>query len=139
MENSLENSSYDWSHLQQLGKPLDGESVVQRTLYLLKSQEQKELIHAYDQARFEFYRIRMQQEVEEQLAEEEAEMFGSIFHSTAVQYGIAKEQKVLESWKRKATQQAELMAARKSNPSASWAAENETEKPEQTEVEELQL
>lgn len=139
VENSLEVQKYDWSHLQQLDRPLDGESVVQRTLYLLKTAEKKELIDAYDQARFEFYRLRMQEEVETQVAQEEAEMFGSIFSETAIQYGISREQKVIDTWRRKATQEAELMAARSSNPSAAWSAETETSKDEEPEVEEIQL
>ncbi|CAG99410.1 mitochondrial 37S ribosomal protein mS23 [Kluyveromyces lactis] len=140
VENTLETQEYDWSHIQQLGKPLDGESVVQRTLFLLKSGEKKELIDAYDQARFEFYRLRIQQEIQDQVAQEEAEMFGSVFHTTSIEYGIAKEQKVIDTWKRKALQQAELMAARASSPSASWTNETEEEqKPIDQDVEEIQL
>ncbi|CDO94562.1 unnamed protein product [Kluyveromyces dobzhanskii CBS 2104] len=140
VENTLETQEYDWSHIQQLGKPLDGESVVQRTLHLLKSGDKKELIDAYDQARFEFYRLRIEQEVQDQIAQEEAEMFGSVFNISSVEYGIAKEQKVIDTWKRKAIQQAELMAARSSNPSASWANETEdAQKPIDQDVEEIQL
>lgn len=139
IENTGEES-YDWSTIQQLGKPLDGESVVQRTLYLLKEKKQPTLLDAYDQARFEFYRVRVQQEIHEQVAQEEAEMFGSVFGSSSIEYGLEKEQKVIETWKKKAIQQTELMAARSSGPSAAWenAAEANEESVEQ-DVEELQL
>lgn len=140
VENSLGGKSFDWSHMQQLGKPLDGESVVQRTLFLLKSGLQNELLHAYDQARFEFYRLRMQEEIEQQVSSEEAEMFGSVFRSNTLEFGVAREQKVIDAWKRKAIQQTELMSARKSNPSASWSSESEeANNEEKPEVEELHL
>ncbi|SCW01951.1 LAFE_0E10858g1_1 [Lachancea fermentati] len=116
------NESYDWSTIQQLGKPLDGESVVQRTLYLMKAKKHESLLAAYDQARFEFYRLRIQQEIEDQVAQEEAEMFGSVFGPSAIEYGLEKEQKVIEVWKRKAIEQSELISARNSNPSESWSS-----------------
>lgn len=118
VENSLEER-FDWSHIQQLGKPLDGESVVQRTMYLLKT-DKMDMITAYNQARFEFYRFRIQQEVEEQVAQEEAEMFGSVFNQSMIDFGIEKEQKVIQQWKKKAEQETELVAARRANPSDSW-------------------
>lgn len=120
---------YDWCNIQQLGKPLDGESVVQRTLYLLK--RQKEFIEAYDQARFEFYRLRMQQEVEQQVAQEEAEMFGSVYGPSAIEFGVEQEQKVIDAWKQRAIEETELLSARRANPSESWSSnaneENERE------------
>ncbi|SCU90851.1 LAMI_0E03840g1_1 [Lachancea mirantina] len=112
--------NYDWSHIQQLGKPLDGESVVQRTLFLLQIKQHASLLDAYDQARFEFYRLRMQQEIQDQVAQEEAEMFGSVFGPSAIEFGLEKEQKVIQTWKKRAIQQSELISARTSNPSESW-------------------
>lgn len=121
----VENSGiqdYDWSTLQQLGKPLDGESVVQRTLYLLKSKKHQELLAAYDQARFEFYRLRIQEEVQNQVAQEEAEMLGSVFGPSAIDFGLKKEQKIIDVWKQKAIDQSELLSARNTNPSESWSS-----------------
>lgn len=114
--------SYDWSHLLQLGKPLDGESVVQRTLYLLRTNEKESFTGAYDQARFEFYRLRVQEESEQQVAQEEAEMFGSIFGPSAVDFGVEQEQKFIDIWKKKALEETDLLAARRANPSEAWAA-----------------
>ena len=70
----------------QLYKPLDGESVVQRTLWLLKNNTTKGLtmVEAYDKARFEFYKLRMSEEMESHVAKEESTMYGSVFTSTTV-------------------------------------------------------
>lgn len=135
------NEEYDWSRIQQLGKPLDGESVVQRTLYLLKKKEKESLTDAYDQARFEFYRLRMQQEVEQQVAQEESEMFGSIFGPSAIDFGVKQEQKVIDVWKQKAIDQTDLLAAKRANPSETWATEEQTKKAdaEDQDIEEIVL
>lgn len=144
IENEL-GTEYDWSHILQLGKPLDGESVVQRSMYLVKSKACDNIIDAYNEARFEFYRLRMQQELDEQVAQEEAEMFGSIFESSALDYGIAQEQRVIDQWKKKAIKETEISAAKRVNPSESWGKEDaekdgEGENAEQDEeVEELRL
>ncbi|CCD23388.1 mitochondrial 37S ribosomal protein mS23 NDAI_0B03540 [Naumovozyma dairenensis CBS 421] len=124
IENSLEEN-FDWSHIQQWEKQLDGESVVQRTLYLLKNEPGINMLQAYNKARFEFYRLRIQQDISQQVAQEEAEMFGSIFRQTSFEHGIEKEQKVIEQWKKKAIQETQLMEVRSSNPSDSWAAPEE--------------
>ncbi|CUS24028.1 LAQU0S13e01662g1_1 [Lachancea quebecensis] len=132
---------YDWSTIQQLGKPLDGESVVQRTLYLLRTKAHQELLAAYDQARFEFYRLRIQEEVQNQVAQEEAEMFGSVFGPSAIDFGLEKEQKIIDIWKQKAIDQSEVMSARNINPSESWSAqESQSQSDEKAEdTKELQL
>ncbi|CEP61354.1 mitochondrial 37S ribosomal protein mS23 LALA0_S03e00980g [Lachancea lanzarotensis] len=133
--------TYQWDTLQQLGKPLDGESVVQRTLHLLKTKQQPELLAAYDQARFEFYRLRIQEEVQSQVAQEEAEMFGSVFGPSAIEFGVQREQKIIDIWKQKAINQSELMSARNSNPAESWSsssAQSEEESKTQ-ESQEIQL
>ncbi|AET38819.1 mitochondrial 37S ribosomal protein mS23 Ecym_3329 [Eremothecium cymbalariae DBVPG len=132
------DEKHDWSRIQQLGKPLDGESVVQRTLYLLGSGEHTNLIDAYDQARFEFYRLRMQQELEEQVAQEEAGMLGSVFGPSAVEFGLRKEQEVIDDWKKKALKQVELMSAKRSDQSANWGT-REDNANDAVEIEELEL
>lgn len=136
------NEIYDWSRMQQIGKPLDGESVVQRTLHLFKNKNYGNLINAYDQARFEFYRLRMQQEIEEQVAQEESEMFGSVFGPSSMDYGIEREQKVIDTWKKKAIAETEILAAKSANPSESWSnTEHPDKKTSESEqdYEELQL
>ncbi|QLL30411.1 hypothetical protein HG536_0A02280 [Torulaspora globosa] len=141
VENDAEEE-YDWSRIQQLGKPLDGESVVQRTLYLLKESPGKSVVEAYDQARFEFYRLRMQQEVEQQVAQEECEMFGSVYGTSAIDFGVEQEQKVIDVWKQKALEETDLLAARRANPSETWAAAEDEEGkkgPEDQNTEEIVL
>lgn len=121
------NENMDWSHMLQLGKPLDGESVVQRTMFLLQETPNVGMLDAYDRARFEFYRLRMQEEIEQQVAQEEAEMFGSVFSSSAIDFGVDQEQKVIEVWKRKTIQETELLAARRASPAESWGQEAQNE------------
>ncbi|CCF60202.1 hypothetical protein KAFR_0J01350 [Kazachstania africana CBS 2517] len=144
IENNIDNSSLDWSNIQQLGKPVDGESVVQRTLFLMKNKKHDNLADCYDQARFEFYQVRMQRDSEEQIATEEAAMFGSIFGPTALEYGIQREQDVIAKWKQRAIRETELLDAKRANPSDSWAQEESSDKDldqqeEDEEIEELQL
>lgn len=146
IENEL-GKEYDWSHILQLGKPLDGESVVQRSLYLVRNKQHDNIIDAYNQARFEFYRLRMQQELDEQVAQEEAEMFGSVFNASALEYGIAQEQRVIDQWKKKAIKETEISAAKRVNPAESWGKEDADKEGEiegeageaEEEVEELRL
>ncbi|CCH59422.1 hypothetical protein TBLA_0B05960 [Henningerozyma blattae CBS 6284] len=123
MENHGE-VTYDWSRLLQLGKPLDGESVVQRTLFLLKTKEHRKLIDAYNQARFEFYRLRMAEEIQEQVAQEESEMFGAVFGSTTIEFGIEKEQEMIDSWKVEAIKETEINEAKRSKESVSWKTDS---------------
>lgn len=90
----------DWSSIYQKNKKLDGESVVQRTLYLISSgaYQPQDWLKAYDQARVEFYRLRMREEAETQVAAEEAAMFGSVFGKSYIQHGVEQEQKVIDKW-----------------------------------------
>ncbi|KAH3901271.1 related to 37S ribosomal protein S25, mitochondrial [Saccharomycodes ludwigii] len=114
---SVDISKYDWSSIQQLGKPLDGESVVQRTLYLLKN-ENKDLKEAYDIARFEFYKLRIEEELNNQIVLEEAIMMGSVFKESAIETGFRQEQDVIKAWEKKAIRKTQLLEAKSSNPSA---------------------
>ncbi|GCE98435.1 mitochondrial ribosomal small subunit component [Zygosaccharomyces mellis] len=142
IENEI-HENFDWCHMSQLGKPLDGESVVQRTIYLLQKNPELGMIGAYDKARFEFYRLRMQEEIEQQVAQEEAEMFGSVFSSSALDYGVEQEQRVIDVWKKKALEETELLTARRASPSDSWGQEKQEAEPKRTgedqETEELHL
>ncbi|CCK68206.1 mitochondrial 37S ribosomal protein mS23 KNAG_0A05410 [Huiozyma naganishii CBS 8797] len=122
IENNV-TPKFDWSRIQQLGKRLDGESVVQRALFLLEGGHCDSLSTAYDKARFEFYRIRMQQELEEQISQEEAAMYGSVYTQSAIEFGLEKEGKVIETWKRRVIKETEAMLARRASPSESWNPE----------------
>ncbi|CDR39217.1 CYFA0S03e00936g1_1 [Cyberlindnera fabianii] len=100
----------DWKTIKQLNKALDGESVVQRTLYLLNT-EKKSLADAYDQARFEFYRVRIEEEIEDQVSREENEMFGAIYKDSPLEHGVKQEQKVIDQWKVEATELSKVAQA----------------------------
>ncbi|KAH3685832.1 hypothetical protein WICPIJ_003191 [Wickerhamomyces pijperi] len=115
----LENSgndakTQDWSKLTQINKQLDGESVIQRAIYLINN-ESKTLKEAYEQSRFEFYRLRIQQELEEQISKEENSMFGASYDVTPVEFGLAKEQEFIDKWVVDATELTKISEANKSN------------------------
>ncbi|KAI9367916.1 mitochondrial ribosomal protein S25 [Aspergillus egyptiacus] len=90
---------YDWSRLQQPGKRLDGESVVQRQLWLLNNIPNISKIAAYDIARREFYRLRLQEDIERRVAAEEAEATGATFGPTQLEIGMELENQTFENWK----------------------------------------
>uniref|UniRef100_A0A060T978 37S ribosomal protein S25, mitochondrial n=1 Tax=Blastobotrys adeninivorans TaxID=409370 RepID=A0A060T978_BLAAD len=95
-----------WDSIYQKNKRLDGENVVQRTMYLLNTEQysKDDWLKAYDQARLEFYRLRMREEAEIQVAAEEAAMFGSVFGKSHIQRGIEREQAEIERWEREAVE-----------------------------------
>ncbi|ANB13528.1 mitochondrial 37S ribosomal protein RSM25 [Sugiyamaella lignohabitans] len=124
-------AKFDWSTISQENKRLDGESVVQRTLFLLKSAEFKgneSWTDAYDQARLEFYRLRMREEAELEVAAEEATMFGSVFGPSYLEHGINAEQKVIDEWIVQATEATKAKKAQLSGP-VSFENDNEPEAP----------
>jgi len=92
---------YDWSKMRQPGKMLDGESVVQRQMWLMENQG-KSKIEAYDIARKEFYDLRMREDIERRVTAEEALSVGAKFGKSYMDIGIELEQKALERWKEKA-------------------------------------
>ncbi|KAK6336055.1 mitochondrial ribosomal small subunit component [Orbilia blumenaviensis] len=93
--------NYDWSKLQQPGKALDGESVIQRQMWLM-DHEKLSKSAAYDVARKEFYRVRMRSDIERRIAAEEARSVGAFFGKTHLQIGLELEEKALLAWKVKA-------------------------------------
>lgn len=116
VENSGDDHvTQDWSKMYQANKKLDGESVVQRTIYLLgekKTHDQKALLEAYDKARFEFYKLRMAEDVQNVTAAEEADMFGACFSTSLVERNLFHEQKRIEDWKEKAVEMTLDMGAK---------------------------
>jgi len=79
---------YDWSGLQQPGKRLDGESVIQRQLHLLQTVPDMTKSTAYDIARREFYQFRHREDIERRVAAEEAEATGAEFGPTMLEVGV---------------------------------------------------
>ncbi|CDK29445.1 unnamed protein product [Kuraishia capsulata CBS 1993] len=113
------NAKYDWSKMVQLYKKLDGESVVQRTLYIKANQPETTIIEAYDQARHEYYRLKMNEDIENSVTLEESTMFGAVFQKTPLEYGYEEEQKVLEKWRVDAIQQTEILTSSRESATSS--------------------
>jgi small subunit ribosomal protein S23 len=115
---------YDWSRLQQPGKRLDGEryvfyyplcsspveyapvltyrlsriSVVQRQLWLLNNVPDMTESTAYDIARREFYRLRLQEDIQRRVAAEEAEAYGAEFGPSYMEIGMKLENEQYDKW-----------------------------------------
>ncbi|BFZ54309.1 mitochondrial ribosomal small subunit component [Savitreella phatthalungensis] len=87
----------DWSRLQQPGRPLTGESVVQHQHWLMKEGGIDEET-AYRTAVKEFSRLRMREAVERKIAVEEALTFDARFYKTELELGIEHEDAVLRRW-----------------------------------------
>ncbi|OJJ44705.1 hypothetical protein ASPZODRAFT_134800 [Penicilliopsis zonata CBS 506.65] len=127
---------YDWSRLQQPGKRLDGESVVQRQLWLLNNVPDMTKSDAYDTARREFYRLRLQEDIERRVAAEEAEATGAVFGPSRLEIGMQLENQQFETWKTWAKSEAALqsqkMAAFVGAPEKMGAEEEDTGALEET-------
>lgn len=54
---------------------------------------------AYDQARKEFYKLRLQEDVQRRVAQEEALSTGAYFHKSTLEVGMELEDKQYEEWK----------------------------------------
>ena len=54
---------------------------------------------AYDQARKEFYKLRLQEDVQRRVAKEEASATGAYFHKSILDVGMELEDKQYEEWK----------------------------------------
>ncbi|PLB54443.1 mitochondrial ribosomal protein [Aspergillus steynii IBT 23096] len=106
---------HNWRQLQQKGRKLDGESVIQRQLWLLNNVTDMTKSEAYDIARREFYRLRLQEDIERRVAAEEAEATGATFGPTRLQVGMELENKEYERWKEWAKLQAQLQGQRAAN------------------------
>lgn len=106
--NVIENStppasSLDWSSIVQTQMRLSGESVVQRTMWLAKqpaykSEHGSDWFSAYEQARLEFYRVRMREHAESQVAQEEAIMHGAVFGPSSWDTSLAREQQYIDKF-----------------------------------------
>ncbi|KAB8239805.1 mitochondrial ribosomal small subunit component [Aspergillus alliaceus] len=107
-----DHENYNWSRLQQPGKRLDGESVVQRQLWLLNNVPDMTKSAAYDIARREFYRLRLQEDIERRVAAEEAEATGATFGPTRLEIGMNLENQEYDRWKVWAKSEAQIQEQR---------------------------
>ncbi|ABN68219.2 mitochondrial ribosome small subunit component [Scheffersomyces stipitis CBS 6054] len=119
----------DWSHMLQFNKPLDGESVVQRTLWLLadskKNGPKLSLFEAYDKARFEFYRLRMREEMNSSVSREESVMYGAVFPTTHLEWGVQKEQEYIDVWAKVASDKTKVASANRGRGTSAGSGADE--------------
>lgn len=80
--------------------PLNGESVVQRQLYLLHHVPDITENQAYDIARKEFYAHRLREDIERRVAAEEAEALGADFGKSLNQRSLDIEDRMCEDWEK---------------------------------------
>ncbi|ODQ81505.1 hypothetical protein BABINDRAFT_11639 [Babjeviella inositovora NRRL Y-12698] len=125
IENTGDDEAFlDWDTIKQVLKPLDGESVVQRTLHLVKNKDNKlSMIEAYDQARLEFYRARIEQEIEQQVTLEESSMYGAVFTKSSTDLGFEAEAPKIAKWKEEALEQTSLFQTRSTAHIHEWASD----------------
>ncbi|KAK2858542.1 mitochondrial ribosomal small subunit component [Arthroderma sp. PD_2] len=89
----------DWNKIQQERKGVDGESVVQRQLHLLNTVPNITKEDAYDIARREFYKVRLQEDVDRRIAQEEARATGAYFGPDMNTIGMELENQEYDRWK----------------------------------------
>ena len=98
-QDGKEERDIDWSKgVQQPGRPITGEDVVQRQLQLIRTEPQITIDQAYDKARKEFYDIRRQEDIERRIAAEEAEHAGAYFGPPIMQWSMQIENKQYDDW-----------------------------------------
>ncbi|PNS19519.1 hypothetical protein CAC42_7363 [Sphaceloma murrayae] len=129
----------DWGRLEAPGRALNGESVVQRQVWLMKNEGLTKL-EAYDKARKEFYTIREQQDIDRRIATEEARYVGAQFGKGAVQIGLELEDREFENWKRWARNEVTTIREINGAGYSGTGAEEATIEPEdiETQPEEVQ-
>ncbi|KAI9828577.1 MAG: hypothetical protein M1819_006569 [Sarea resinae] len=125
----------DWSRIRQPGRRLDGESVIQRQLWLLHNVAEMTQAKAYDQARHEFYEVRHQEDVERRVAQEEALATGAYFGKTALEVGMELEDKAYEDWKEWAVKEIAAVEQAKSAAYTGLDSERATIKNDDPETE----
>ncbi|RFU36100.1 hypothetical protein B7463_g163, partial [Scytalidium lignicola] len=104
----------DWSKIRQKQRPLTGESVVQRQLWLMHNVSDMTTSRAYDIARKEFYALRQEEEIERRIAKEEALSTGAYFGKGHLEVGMELEDKAYEQWKAWAAKQVEMIEMQRS-------------------------
>ncbi|KAL8832318.1 MAG: hypothetical protein Q9170_004930 [Blastenia crenularia] len=128
----------DWSLISQPDRPVDGESVVQRQMFLMHGNPEIGQIpdpnmtpaKAYDQARKELYEFRLQQDIERRVAKEEAMATGAYFGKSTLQIGMEIEDKIFEQWKAWAVREATKMQHRDAAVYTTPDGSNTLEEPE---------
>lgn len=84
----------------------ESSSVIQRQLWLLRNRPELTRAQVYDQARKEFYDLRLREEVRRQVAREEALATGAYFGKSPLEIGMELEDKEYERWRNWAQKEA---------------------------------
>lgn len=95
-------------------------------MWLLHNSPDLSPLQAYDQARREFYELRLQQDVERRVAKEEALATGAYFGKSTLQVGMELEDKAFERWKEWAQKEAILAEQKRGAAATGVAVENES-------------
>lgn len=123
-EKTIETSNFNWSSIIQLNKKLDGESVVQRALFLVNSKSYN-ILNAYEQAKFEYYKLKIKDEIENHILKEESEMFGAVYGLSSIEHGFEKESQVIKKWKKDAIEITKVLSAKSSKSDSSALIEDQ--------------
>lgn len=140
VENEGDDSKHhDWSKIEQPGKQLSGESVVQRQIYLMNQNEPRlGKDQAYRRACEEFYKLRMFEAVEKRIAMEEGMAFGALFNKSQTEIGLELEDQVVARWRAQALQARNLTSpmsiASAVIPRKSISQDNDTTESYQSDV-----
>lgn len=102
LETSGDNRTFrDYSqNVRSRNAPLNGESVVQRQLYLLHNIPDITESQAYDAARKEFYSHRLREDIERRVSIEEAEAVGADFGKSLNQKSFEIENNMFADWEK---------------------------------------
>lgn len=115
-------------------------SVVQRQLHLLNNVSDITKSEAYDIARREFYRLRLQQDIERRVAAEEAEATGAVFGPRQLDIGMELENQQFDQWKDWAKLEAQFQEQRAASfTGAPTGAREEEEEAGAAEEEKIDL
>lgn len=101
--------------------------MVQRQLWLLNNVPDMTKSAAYDIARREFYKIRLQEDIERRVAAEEAEATGANFGLSYLDIGMELENQQYEKWKAWAKTEALVFDQRSVSLSGAPEIASETE------------
>ncbi|KAF2461287.1 mitochondrial ribosomal protein S25-domain-containing protein [Lineolata rhizophorae] len=119
--NDQKKFGWDWgTGIEQPGKALDGESVVQRQIWLMRHAGLSKAL-AYDTARKEFYAVRHKEDVQRRVAREEALHVGAYFGLGALQVGMQLEDAAWDEAREWAAKEVQL--ARQLGAAASTTAQ----------------
>jgi small subunit ribosomal protein S23 len=115
-------------------------SVVQRQLWLLNNVPDMTKSNAYDIARREFYRLRLQEDIQRRVAAEEASAYGAEFGPSYLDIGMKLEDQQWDKWVDWARETAQVQDQRKAAqvgaPEVGEDSEETTELEGEEEVEE---